>query len=66
MAFGADEQYAAAAGNRVGHDLERLMQQRNRLRQVDDVHVVTLAENVTVHFRVPAVGIVAEVGASFQ
>ncbi len=39
---------------------------RNGLSQIDDVDVVTIAENVRLHLRVPAMGLVAEVNTSFQ
>ena len=66
LALGADEQHAAATGHGVRHLLERLVQQRNRLRQVDDVDVVAGAVDIGRHFRVPAVGLVAEVNASIE
>ena len=66
LALGADEQHAAALGDGVGNLLQRLVQQRHGLRQVDDVDVVAGAVDVGRHFRVPAVGLVAEVNASFQ
>jgi hypothetical protein len=46
--------------------LQGLVQQRNRLRQVDDVDVVAGAVDVGRHLRVPAVGLVAEVNAGFE
>ena len=66
LALGADEEHAAALGDGVRNLLQRLVQQRHRLRQVDDVDVVAGAVDVGRHFRVPAVGLVAEVNASFQ
>src|SRR5690606_34924189 len=57
---------ATAAGNRVRNDLKRLVQQRHRLAEVDDVDVVACAKDVRVHLWVPAVGLVAEVNAGFQ
>ena len=66
LALGADEQHAAASGGDFAHLQQRLVQQRHRLRQVDDVDVGLLAEDVAVHLRVPAVGLVSEMRASFQ
>ncbi len=66
LALGADEQHAAALGDGVGDLLQCLVQQRHGLRQVDDVDVVAGAVDVVRHLRVPAVGLVAEVNASFQ
>ena len=45
LTLGADEQHAAAARDSVGDDLQRLMQQRHRLGEVDDVDVVARAED---------------------
>jgi hypothetical protein len=42
------------------------MQHRHRLREIDDMDVVASAEDVRAHLRVPAVGLMAEVHASFQ
>jgi hypothetical protein len=42
------------------------MHHRHRLRQIDDVDVVTGTEDVLGHLRVPTVGLMAEVNASFQ
>ncbi len=66
LALGADEQDAAALGHRVAHDLQRLVQQRNRLRQVDDVNAVAVTIDVFAHLGVPAGGLVAIMHASFQ
>ncbi len=66
LALGADEQDAAALGDGVAHRLERLVQHRHALGEIDDVDVVAGAEDVITHLRVPAVGLMAEVNASFQ
>ena len=66
LALGADEQHAAALGDRVGHGLQRLVQQRHRLGEVDDVDVVAGAEDVGRHLRVPAMRLVAEMRAGFE
>ena len=42
------------------------MQQRNRLGEVHDVDVVTGAEDVGAHFRVPAMRLVTEMRAGFE
>jgi hypothetical protein len=39
---------------------------RERLVQVDDVNAVAGTENEAFHFRVPAFGLVAEVGTCFK
>ena len=66
LPLGADEQDAAALGDGVADGLERAMQHRHGLGQIDDVDVVAGAEDVLAHPRVPAVGLMAEVHASFQ
>ena len=66
LALGADEQHATALGDRIGHDLQRLMEQRHRLGEVDDVDVVADAEDVLVHLRVPAMRLVAEMRAGLE
>ena len=66
LALGADEQHAPAAGDRVAHRLQRAVQHRHRLGEVDDVDVVAHAVDVRRHLRVPAMLLVAEVNASFE
>ncbi len=66
LALGADEQHPAARGGHFAHLHQRLMQQGHGLREIDDVDVGARAEDVALHLRVPAVGLVTEVGASFQ
>ena len=48
------------------HLQQRLVQQRNGLGKVDDVDVGARAEDEALHLRVPAVGLVAEVGAALE
>src|SRR5208282_4594128 len=56
----------SAARHGIADRLQRLMQHRHRLRQVDDVNVVAGAEDVLRHLRIPAVGLMTEMNASFQ
>ena len=56
----------AAAGDGLAHELQRPMQHRHGLLEIDDVDAVALAEDEGLHLRVPAPGGVAEVNASFQ
>ena len=42
------------------------MQHRDGLRQIDDMNIVAGAEDVRAHLRIPTVGLMAEVDASFQ
>ncbi len=56
-----------AYGWRIGFSgLGGLAEQGDRLLQVDDVDGVALAEDVGLHLRVPAPGLVPEVDAGFQ
>jgi hypothetical protein len=66
LPLGADEQDAAAIGDRVADRLQGAVQHRHGLRQIDDVDVVAGAEDVLSHLRVPTVGLMAKVNASFQ
>ena len=66
LALGADEQDTAALGDGVAHRLKRAMQHRHGLGEIDDMNVVAGAEDVIVHLRIPAVGLMAKVHASFQ
>ena len=43
---------------------QRLMQQRHRLRQIDDVNVVAGAEDERRHLRIPAMGLMTKMHAS--
>ena len=66
LPLGADEQHAAALGDDFADGEQRLMQQRHRLGEIDDVDVVAGAEDEGLHLRVPAMGLVAEMHASFE
>jgi hypothetical protein len=66
LAFGADEQDAPAIGDRVAHRLQRTVQHRHGLGEVDDVDIIAGAEDVFRHLRIPAMGLMAEVDASLQ
>ena len=50
----------------VSDPLARLFQAAHRLLQVDDVDAVALGEDEGLHARVPAPGLVSEVGACFE
>ena len=65
LALRADEQHLAAALDRLRDEVEGA-RERHRLRQVDDVNAVAVAENVRLHPRVPTVGLVAEVRSGFE
>lgn len=66
LALGADEQHLAARGDGRADEFQRTREQRHGLRQVDDVDAVAITEDVGLHLRVPAVGLVAEVRAGLD
>ena len=51
---------------RLVHDVERLVEQFDRLRQIDDVDAVPVTIDVGCHTRVPALCLVTEVNASLE
>ena len=55
-----------AFGGQVGDELGRFLEHLQRLLQVDDVNPVALAEDVFLHLRIPALGLMPEVNASFE
>ena len=66
LPLGADEEHLAARRGRLAHEVERLLEARQRLVEVDDVDAVALAEEERLHARVPAPGLVPEVDARFE
>ena len=66
LALGADEQDATALANHVADRLQRLVHQRHRLREVDDVDLVAGPVEERGHAGVPAMGLVPEVDAGFE
>ena len=44
----------------------RLLEQRLRLGEIDDVDAAALGEDESLHLRIPATGLVAEVNAGLQ
>ena len=50
----------------LADEVERAREQRHGLRQVDDVDAVAVAEDVRLHLRVPAVGLVAEMRSGLE
>src|SRR5690606_29702254 len=65
-ALGADEQDQAALLGDARDEVHRVVEQRNRLLEVDDVDLAAGAEDVRAHLRVPVAGLVAEMDAGFQ
>jgi hypothetical protein len=66
LALGADEQHMAAARDRVGEEVERPFEQARGLIEIDDVDAAARAVNELAHLRIPALGLMAEVGAGFE
>src|SRR6187200_619765 len=66
LALRADEEDLAPALDGLGDKVESTREQRHGLRQIDDVNAVAVAENVRLHPRVPAMGLVAEVRSGFE
>ena len=50
----------------LGDKLRRVLEQLERLLQVDDVNSVALAEDVFLHLRIPALGLMPEVNTRFE
>src|SRR5271166_3354027 len=66
LALGPDEQDPPALGDCVGNRLQRLVQKRHRLGEVDDMDGVAGAVDVGRHLRIPAMRLVAEMGARLE
>ena len=66
LALGADHQDRAAAARQLAHELHRVVEERLRLLEVDDVDLVPMAVDVRGHLGVPEAGLVSEMDAGFQ
>jgi len=66
LLLGADEEHATAAGGHVADERVGLAELLEGLLQIDDVDAVALTEDVLLHLRVPALGLVAEVHPGLQ
>jgi hypothetical protein len=66
LALGADHQDRAAAGRQLAHELHRVVEERLRLLEVDDVDLVAMAVDVRGHLGVPEARLVAEMDTRFQ
>src|SRR5690606_5449428 len=66
LLLGTDEEDRLAARGHVGHEAERRPRHVDRLLQVDDVDAVAGTEDVRLHLRVPAAGLVTEVHARLE
>jgi len=61
-----DEQDGAAAVGDVLDEVVRLLDERERLLEVDDVDAAALGEDEALHLRVPAARLVTEVDSGLQ
>jgi hypothetical protein len=66
LALGADEQHAAATGDRLRQEVERALEQTRGLVEVDDVDAAARTVDERAHLRVPALGLMTEVDAGFE
>ena len=65
LLLGADEQDVSTTGDEITDVPVGRLDSTERLLEVDDVDAGALAENETLHFRVPTAGLVAEVCSGF-
>ena len=66
LALGAHEEQHAPVGGELARELERVLVQRQRLFQVDDVDLVAMTEDVRRHLRIPVPGLVSEMDPGLQ
>src|SRR5690606_13328772 len=65
-ALRADKEHDAPVRDELADELRRLEEQRQGLLQIDNVDLVTFAEDERGHLRVPEAGLVSEMDARFQ
>src|SRR5664279_469111 len=66
LALGADHEDRAAPRGDLADELHRVLEERLRLLEVDDVDLVAMAVDIRGHLRVPEAGLVSEMDAGFQ
>src|SRR5579875_3758306 len=66
LLLGADEEHLPALGRQVANEVVGFPEHLHRLLEVDDVDAVARAEDVRLHLRVPAAGLVPEVHAGLE
>src|SRR6202035_5892933 len=66
LLLGADVQDAAAVRDGLLDEFVRAVDVVQRLLEIDDVDAVTFGEDVALHLRVPAPGLVTEVDTALQ
>ena len=66
LALGSDKENDFSLGCEFGNELGCFFEEPESLLKIDDVDSVALAEDVLLHLRIPALGLVPEVNAGFQ
>src|SRR5262249_35199626 len=66
LLLGADEEHRAPAGGQVTYEGVRFPELLQGFLEVDDVDAVAFAEDVLLHLRVPALGLVPEMDTGFE
>src|SRR6185312_5084777 len=66
LALGAHEQDASARSRDISQGNQRLMQERHRLGEVENVNVIARAIDVGRHLGIPALLAVTEMGAGLE
>jgi hypothetical protein len=61
LSLGADEQHFTASGRHLGHCSIGIVNHTQRLLQVNDVDAIALREDVPLHPRIPAAGLMPKV-----
>ncbi len=65
-ALGADKQYRATLARHAADEIQRILEQRQGLFEIDDVDLAPGAEDVGFHLRVPVAGLVTKMYAGFK
>jgi hypothetical protein len=66
LTLGADEEDILPLGGHLADEAGGVLEHLQGLLKIDDVNPVTFAEDVLFHLRIPALGLVPEVNASFE
>src|SRR4029453_9799221 len=66
LLLGPDEEPRPAPFRQIAHEAVGLAELLEGLLKVDDVNAVALTENVLLHLRVPALGLMAEVHSGLE
>ena len=66
LPLGADEEHILALRGHLADEPGGVFEHLQGLLKIDDVNSVTFAEDVFLHLRIPALGLVPEVNAGFE